>query len=324
VIEISALMKRFDGMAHPAVDRLTLRVSTGEVCVLIGPSGCGKTTTMRLINRMIEPDAGTVTIGGRNVLEIDPVTLRRHIGYVIQQIGLFPHWSIADNIATVPRLLGWEERRTAARVDELLALVGMDPATYRNRFPRELSGGQKQRVGVARALAADPPVMLMDEPFGAIDPITRTRLQDEFLKILHQLGKTIVFVTHDIDEAIRMGDRIAILNDGALVQYDTPAAILSAPANAFVEAFVGADRVLRRLSLIRVSAAIEQRSGDAPTHAIAAEASLRDALALMFSMDVDALAVTGGRGEVQGVLTLAGVRARARTHVAEEAPAIRH
>jgi osmoprotectant transport system ATP-binding protein len=324
MIEIDALVKQFAGTAHPAVDRLTLTVPEGEVCVLIGPSGCGKTTTMRIINRMIEPDAGTVTVGGRNVMDIDPVTLRRHIGYVIQQIGLFPHWSIADNIATVPRLLGWDERKTGARVDELLALVGMDPATYRNRFPRELSGGQKQRVGVARALAADPPVMLMDEPFGAIDPITRTRLQDEFLNILHGLRKTIVFVTHDIDEAIRMGDRIAILKDGALVQYDTPEAILSAPADAFVEAFVGADRALKRLSLIPASAAVEQRADAAPLYAIAADTSLRDALARMLSLDVDALAVTGPRGERLGALTLAGIRARTRTRDEGSTPDARH
>ncbi len=320
MIEIAGLVKRFDGMAHAAVDRLTLRVPEGEVCVLIGPSGCGKTTTMRLINRMIEPDAGTVIIGGRDVMGIDPVTLRRHIGYVIQQVGLFPHWTIADNVATVPRLLGWEPRRIDARIDELLALVGMDPATYRSRYPRELSGGQKQRVGVARALAADPPVMLMDEPFGAIDPVTRARLQDEFLKILHALRKTIVFVTHDIDEAIRMGDRIAILKDGALVQYDTPEAILSAPADAFVEAFVGADRALKRLSIIAAAAAIEPRSGGWPVNAIAAATSLRDALAQMLSMGVDALAVTGRDGEPQGVLTLAGIRARTRARTVVEAP----
>ena len=312
MIEIAGLTKRFPGAAHPAVDRLTLAVPEGAVCVLIGPSGCGKTTTMRIINRMIEPDAGTVIVNGRNVMDVDPVTLRRHIGYVIQQIGLFPHWSIADNIATVPQLLGWDERRIAARVDELLALVGMDPAIYRHRFPRELSGGQKQRVGVARALAADPPVMLMDEPFGAIDPITRTHLQDEFLRILHDLRKTIVFVTHDIDEAIRMGDRIAILKDGALVQYDTPEAILAAPADAFVEAFVGADRALKRLALIPASDAIDWRSA-APTRrltSIDGAEALRDALARMLSLGVDALAVTGPGGVAAGVLTLAAIRAR--------------
>ena len=250
MIEIENLSKTFPGTARPAVDRLTLTVPEGDVCVLIGPSGCGKTTTMRMINRMIEPDGGRITVGGRDVLAIDPIALRRSVGYVIQQVGLFPHWSIADNIATVPRLLGWQEARIHGRVDELLTLVGMDPGTDRDRFPRELSGGQRQRIGVARALAADPPVMLMDEPFGAIDPITRARLQGEFLKILHDLRKTIVFVTHDIDEAIRMGDRIAILRDGALIQYDTPEAILARPANAFVERFVGADRALKRLALI--------------------------------------------------------------------------
>ena len=314
MIEIAGLTKRFPGAAHPAVDRLTLAVPEGAVCVLIGPSGCGKTTTMRIINRMIEPDAGTVVVNGRNVMDVDPVTLRRHIGYVIQQIGLFPHWSIADNVATVPKLLGWDERRIAARVDELLALVGMDPAIYRNRFPRELSGGQKQRIGVARALAADPPVMLMDEPFGAIDPITRTHLQDEFLRILHDLRKTIVFVTHDIDEAIRMGDRIAILKDGALVQYDTPEAILAAPADAFVEAFVGADRALKRLALIPTSSAMETTVAPPPTApAIEGTASLRDALASMLSLGVDALAVTGPGGATTGVITLAAIRARTRT-----------
>ena len=314
MIEIAELTKRFPGAAHPAVDRLTLTIPEGEVCVLIGPSGCGKTTTMRIVNRMIEPDGGRVTVAGRDVMDVDPVELRRSIGYVIQQIGLFPHWSIAQNVATVPKLLGWDERRIATRVDELLALVGMDPDTYRGRFPRELSGGQKQRVGVARALAADPPVMLMDEPFGAIDPITRARLQDEFLRILHDLKKTIVFVTHDIDEAIRMGDRIAILKDGALVQYGTPESILAAPADAFVEAFVGADRALKRLSLISTSSAMDVASApSAALPGIDGAASLRDALAQMLSLGVDSLAVAGPQGHAMGVVTLAGIRARTRT-----------
>ena len=313
MIELTDLTKRYAGTARPAVDRLTLSVPEGEVCVLIGPSGCGKTTTMRMINRMIEPDGGAITVGGRDVLAVDPVDLRRSIGYVIQQVGLFPHWSIADNIATVPRLLGWAAGRVSARVDELLALVGMDPAQYRDRFPRELSGGQRQRVGVARALAADPPVMLMDEPFGAIDPITRGRLQAEFLRILQGLAKTIVFVTHDIDEAIRMGDRIAILKDGALVQYDTPEAILARPADAFVEEFVGADRALKRLTLIRTSAVVEQRGGELPARAIAADASLRDALALMLTTGVDVLAVTGpGAAPPSGIVTLGRIRAHVR------------
>jgi len=313
MIEIRGLVKQFPGTAHPAVEHLTLTIPEGDVCVLIGPSGCGKTTTMRIINRMIEPDAGSVIVAGQDVMRTDPVSLRRSIGYVIQQVGLFPHWSIADNIATVPKLLGWTDHRIAARVDELLALVGMEPETYRSRFPRELSGGQKQRIGVARALAADPPVMLMDEPFGAIDPITRARLQDEFLRILRGLKKTIVFVTHDIDEAIKMGDRIAILRDGALVQYDAPEAILARPADAFVESFVGTDRALKRLALIRADAAIEASGPAAPSHAIAAHASLRDALAMMLSNGTDALAVTDSGGSILGALTLAGIRAHTRS-----------
>ena len=265
---------------------------------------------------MIEPDAGSVMVAGRDVMQTDPVNLRRSIGYVIQQIGLFPHWSIADNIATVPKLLGWDDARIATRVDELLALVGMEPTLFRSRFPRELSGGQKQRVGVERALAADPPVMLMDEPFGAIDPITRARLQDEFLRILRGLKKTIVFVTHDIDEALKMGDRIAILRDGALVQYATPEEILARPADAFVESFVGTDRALKRLALIRADTAMEPVGPVTPSHAIAAQASLREALALMFSAGTDTLAVTGPGGAVLGALTLAGIRPHTRMNEA--------
>ncbi len=311
MIELRHLRKHFAGAARPAIDDLTLTIPAGQVCVLIGPSGCGKTTTMRVINRMIEPDGGTVTVAGRDIMAVDPVELRRSIGYVIQQIGLFPHWTIAQNVATVPRLLGWDESRIAKRVDELLALVGMDPSQYRERFPRELSGGQRQRVGVARALAADPPVMLMDEPFGAIDPITRARLQDEFLNILRSLEKTIVFVTHDIDEALKMGDRIAILRDGALVQYDTPEAILSRPADAFVESFVGADRALKRLALVRAVEALEPAAALPHAHGVGADASLREALALMFSAGVDAIAVRDARGNAIGVLTLASIRDRA-------------
>jgi osmoprotectant transport system ATP-binding protein len=313
MIEIQGLVKQFEGTARPAVDHLSLTIPQGEVCVLIGPSGCGKTTTMRIINRMIEPDAGSVRVAGVDVMQSDPVTLRRSIGYVIQQIGLFPHWSIADNIATVPKLLGWDDARIAARVDELLDLIGMEPAQYRARFPRELSGGQKQRVGVARALAADPPVMLMDEPFGAIDPITRARLQDEFLRILRGLKKTIVFVTHDVDEAIKMGDRIAILRDGALIQFDTPEAILAHPADDFVASFVGTDRALKRLALIRADAALEPAGASPPSRTIAAHLSLREALASMFESGADALAVTAPDGTVLGVLTLAGLRVHTRT-----------
>ena len=310
MIDIIDLVKQFPGTARPAVDRLSLTIPAGEVCVLIGPSGCGKTTTMRIVNRMIEPDAGVVKVDGRDIMQSDPVSLRRSIGYVIQQVGLFPHWTIAENVATVPRLLGWETARTTARIDELLELVGMDPALYRLRFPRELSGGQKQRVGVARALAADPPVMLMDEPFGAIDPITRARLQDEFLKILRALKKTIVFVTHDIDEAIKMGDRIAILKDGALLQYDTPERILAHPADAFVNAFVGADRALKRLSPIACASAADPVAGPRPAQSIDGTASLRDALARMLETGDDVLGVRSGDRWL-GIVTLAAIRARA-------------
>ena len=310
MIEIRDLVKQFDASARPAIDHLTLTVPAGEVCVLIGPSGCGKTTTMRVINRMIDPDRGSVQVAGRDVMSVDPVELRRSIGYVIQQIGLFPHWSIAQNIGTVPRLLGWDDARIARRVDELLALVGMDPSQYRDRYPRELSGGQRQRIGVARALAADPPVMRMDEPFGAIDPITRTRLQDEFLNILRSLGKTVVFVTHDIDEALKMGDRIAIMRDGTLVQYDTPEAILARPADRFVESFVGSDRALKRLALVRAEEALEAQVPLAHAHAIGADVSLRDALAMMFASGVDALSVVRD-GVTIGVVTVGTIRRRA-------------
>ncbi|HEX9277585.1 MAG TPA: ABC transporter ATP-binding protein [Casimicrobiaceae bacterium] len=321
MIDLDALTKSFPGAPRPAVDRLTLTIPAGVVCVLIGPSGCGKTTTMRMINRMIEPDSGTISVEGRNVLHIDPVELRRSIGYVIQQVGLFPHWSIADNIATVPRLLGWEPARTSARVDELLSLVGMEPGQYRQRFPRELSGGQKQRVGVARALAADPPVMLMDEPFGALDPITRTRLQGEFLRILRGLRKTIVFVTHDIDEAIKMGDRIAIMKDGELVQYDTPEAILARPADAFVDEFVGSDRALKRLALIPAADVVttDARVGDASPR-LAANASARDALSAMLAAGADSATLVDENGAPCGTVTLAAMRARltARDGIAGE------
>ncbi len=244
--------KVYPGADSPAVDALTLEVPAGEICVLVGPSGCGKTTAMRMANRMVEITAGDILVGDRSVKEREPAELRREIGYVIQQIGLFPHRTIGDNIATVPRMLGWDRERTAARVDELVELIGLDPE-LRDRFPSQLSGGQQQRVGVARALAADPAVMLMDEPFGAVDPINRERLQNEFLRLQAEVHKTILFVTHDIDEAIKMGDRIAIMRVGGhLAQFATPAELLMAPADGFVEDFVGADRALKRLSLLRV------------------------------------------------------------------------
>ncbi len=253
MIRLQDLTKVFPGQAKPAVDHLDMDIPAGEIVVLVGPSGCGKTTTMRLINRLIEPTSGRIILEGEDVTRVDPDRLRRRIGYVIQQIGLFPHQTIAANIATVPRMLGWDEKRISARVDELLDVVGLDPGTYRDRYPKHLSGGQRQRAGVARALSADPPVMLMDEPFGAIDPITRDRLQNEFLRLQATIRKTIIFVTHDIDEAIKMGDRIAILREGShIAQYDTPERILSAPADDFVADFIGSGASLKRLNLSRV------------------------------------------------------------------------
>jgi osmoprotectant transport system ATP-binding protein len=245
--------KRYGSSAEAAVERLSLEVPAGEVCVLVGPSGCGKTTAMRLVNRTVELTEGDVLIGGESVRDRDPARLRREIGYVIQEVGLFPHRTVAQNIGAVPQLLGWKKDRTRERTAELLELVGLDPELG-ERYPVQLSGGQQQRVGVARALAADPLVMLMDEPFGAIDPIARERLQNEFLRLQAEIRKTVLFVTHDIDEAIKMGDRIAIMRKGGhLAQFATPAEILMAPADEFVEDFVGADRALKRLALMRVS-----------------------------------------------------------------------
>jgi osmoprotectant transport system ATP-binding protein len=244
--------KIYAGQDDPAIHDLSLDVAAGEICVLVGPSGCGKTTALRMLNRTVEITEGDILIGETSVRERDPAELRREMGYVIQQIGLFPHRTVAENIATVPRLLGWNRDRTQARVQELLDLIGLD-RELGNRYPAQLSGGQQQRVGVARALAADPPVMLMDEPFGAIDPIARERLQNEFLRLQAEIRKSVLFVTHDIDEAIKMGDRIAILRKGGrLAQYATPAELLMAPADDFVEDFVGADRALKRLALMRV------------------------------------------------------------------------
>jgi len=252
MIRLDNVSKTFPGGASPAVGDLSLDVDRGEFVTLVGPSGCGKTTTLKMINRIIEPTSGEIWVDGVAATETPAPRLRRSIGYVIQQIGLFPHRTIAQNIATVPELLGWDQAATRNRVDELVELVGLDPGML-DRYPSELSGGQQQRVGVARALAADPPVLLMDEPFGAVDPIVRSRLQDEFLSLQAELRKTVVFVTHDIDEAIRMGDRIAILNiGGVLEQFDTPDAILTNPANEFVADFLGEDRGIKRLSLIRL------------------------------------------------------------------------
>ncbi|HEX2142088.1 MAG TPA: betaine/proline/choline family ABC transporter ATP-binding protein [Candidatus Limnocylindria bacterium] len=254
VVSLEHVTKRFGPPGTPAaVDDLSLTISAGEIVVLVGPSGCGKTTTMKMINRLVEPTSGRVTIDGEDVMGLPPEELRRRIGYVIQQVGLFPHLTVADNVAVVPRLLRWKPARIRERVEELLELVGLEPSVYAARYPTALSGGERQRIGVARALAADPPLMLMDEPFGAVDPIRRDRLQNEFLRLQERVRKTVVFVTHDVDEAIKMADRIAIMQRGGIVaQYDTPEVVLTQPASEFVEHFVGADRGLKRLSLARV------------------------------------------------------------------------
>jgi osmoprotectant transport system ATP-binding protein len=297
--------KRYPGRTTPAVDDLSLTVPAGEICMLVGPSGGGKTTAMKMVNRLIDISEGDITIGGRSVRSLDVIELRRGIGYVIQQTGLFPHMTVAENVATVPRLLGWDKARIRARADELLDLVDLPAVDYRDRYATQLSGGERQRVGLARALAADPPVMLMDEPFGALDPITRTRLQHEFLRIHREVGKTVIFVTHDIDEAILMGDRIAILRPGGrLAQYDTPDAILAEPADEFVASFVGADRGLKRLSLVRLDevelAPLDGVSG--PT--LGESTTLREALSLMLSDGSRAIIVVDGDGNPRGTLSL--------------------
>ena len=247
VVELRNLTKRYTPEGHLAVNGLSLTVPAGEVCVLIGPSGCGKTTTLKMINRLIEPTSGEILIDGHSVRERNPAHLRREVGYVIQQVGLLPHLTVAANVATVPRLLGWDRERTRARVRELLELIGLDPDEFSKRYPAQLSGGQQQRVGLARALAGDPPVMLMDEPFSAVDPITRGRLQNDFLRLHRTVPKTVVFVSHDIDEAVKMADRVAVMREGKLLQFAPRAELLAHPVDDFVADFVGADRALKSL-----------------------------------------------------------------------------
>jgi osmoprotectant transport system ATP-binding protein len=251
MIRFEQVSKRYpDGTT--AVDGLSFEVNEGELVTLVGPSGCGKTTTMMMVNRLIEPTSGRIFVNGEDIATVDPVRLRRRIGYVIQQVGLFPHRTILDNTATVPSLVGWKRAKARARAAELLDLVGLDPKTYGPRYPEQLSGGQRQRVGVARALAADPPVLLMDEPFGAVDPVVREQLQDEFLRMQAAVRKTVLLVTHDIEEAVRLGDRIAVYGQGRIEQYDTPGAVLGTPATPYVASFVGADRGLKRLSVTAI------------------------------------------------------------------------
>ncbi len=309
-IVFDRVTKRYEGRDQAAVENLSLTIPAGEICVLVGPSGAGKTTAMKLVNRLIELDEGDITIDGTSIRDQDVVELRRGIGYVIQQVGLFPHMTIAENVATVPRLLGWPKARTKERTAELLELVGLD-SDYAGRYPAQLSGGQRQRVGLARALAVDPPLMLMDEPFGALDPITRDRLQLEFLRLHEEVRKTVIFVTHDIDEAIKLGDRIAILREGGhLAQYDTPDRILAHPADEFVERFVGADRGLKRLALRRLEEIeLEPLNGMPPADAPRTPGSttLRDALSLMMSEGADPLVVVDPDGTPIGLLSVARV-----------------
>jgi osmoprotectant transport system ATP-binding protein len=296
--------KRYPGRAAPAVDDLTMTIPAGEVCCLVGPSGGGKTTAMKLVNRLVELTSGDVRVDGQSVRSLDETTLRRGIGYVIQQVGLFPHMTVAENVATVPKLLGWSKQETKQRTDELLDLVDLPARDYRSRYASQLSGGERQRVGLARALAADPPLMLMDEPFGALDPITRTRLQNELLRIQRELRKTIIFVTHDIDEAILVGDRIAILREGGvLAQYDTPERILADPADDFVARFVGADRGLKRLSLTRLDELELEPANGAAGPLLDRETTLRDALSAMLN-DGARSVVVEGRDGTRRMLTL--------------------
>jgi osmoprotectant transport system ATP-binding protein len=309
-LELRHVSKRYAGGRDAAIEDLSLTVPAGEVCILIGPSGSGKTTAMRLINRMIQLTSGDILLGGESVLKRDPTELRRQIGYVIQQIGLFPHQTVAENIATVPRLLGWPRDRIAIRVNELLTLVALDPGDIGPRYPSQLSGGQRQRIGVARALAADPPLLLMDEPFGAIDPINRAKLQDSFLELQERVRKTVVFVTHDIDEAIKLGDRIALLRPGGvLAQYATPAEMLANPADDFVAEFVGADRALKRLGLTTLAhvglSAVNGHGASALRMPITT--NVRDALSAVLGAGGEPLVVTGGDGEVLGLATLEAI-----------------
>ncbi len=291
-----------------AVNELDLQIRAGEIVILVGPSGCGKTTTLRMINRLVEPSEGRILIDDVDTATLKPEELRRGIGYVIQQVGLFPHETVADNVATVPRLLGWDRARIAARVEELLDLVGLPAAEYARRHPSELSGGQRQRVGVARALGADPPILLMDEPFGAIDPVVRLRLQHELLRLQSVVRKTIVFVTHDIDEAVRLGDRVALFADGGhLMQYDTPAELLLHPRTGFVEEFLGDNLLLRRLALLPLRELTLSRNGARPQTEVAVTASLRDALDATLRSTDGRVAVIDGR-EWLGTLDADAIR----------------
>lgn len=309
-IRFEQVTKQFANAQRPSVDEVSLQIDEGSFVVLLGPSGCGKTTLLKMINRLVEPTSGAIYLGDKNILDMDATELRRQIGYVIQQIGLFPHMTVAQNIAIVPNLLKWPKEKMAARVDELLTLVELPPDEYRDRYPSQMSGGQQQRVGVARALAGDPGVILMDEPFGAIDAITRTGLQDEMIQLQHRLKKTIVFVTHDVEEALRLADKIVIMREGKIVQYETPFHILSQPEDQFVRDLVGADDIVRQLGLIRVKTAMEPLPLDFALNGypiIDSDADLRSALSELLRAHTSALAVMDNDTPI-GLLTLQNIQ----------------
>ena len=313
MIRLDALTKTYTTSqgTTTAVDGVSLDVAAGETCVLLGPSGCGKTTTLRMINRLVTPTSGKIFIGDRDTDTVDPVELRRGIGYVIQQIGLFPNMTVAENIGVVPRLLGWDAPRRRRRAEELLSLLALPPAAFADRYPNELSGGQAQRIGVARALAVDPPVLLMDEPFAALDPVNREAIQDEFLKMQAKLGKTILFVSHDIDEAVKMATRIAIFSAGRLVQYAAPDEMLAHPADPFVASFVGSDRTLKRLRLIRArDVMVPAATAEATAPAVAADDDLRQVASLFLVHGADLLRCVDVEGRVVGIVTREAVAAR--------------
>jgi osmoprotectant transport system ATP-binding protein len=309
------------GATAAAVDDVSLEIPAGRIVVILGTSGAGKTTLLKMVNRLLEPTAGRLYVEGIEVHDLSPDALRRRIGYVIQQIGLFPHWTVAQNVATVPRLLGWDKRRIAERVDALLDLLGLPPAEYRHRYPNQLSGGQQQRVGIARALAADPGIMLMDEPFGAVDAVTRGCLQAEFLAIQNRTPKTVLFVTHDVEEALRLADRLVVMDAGRVVQVDTPFNVIARPANTFVAELVGAGGsagwagVTRLLRLVPVRSALRPLSPDVANRGLdplGLDDSLRDALARLLQLGVDALPVADGEGRLVGQVDLQGVREQLR------------
>jgi osmoprotectant transport system ATP-binding protein len=306
-LQFRHVTKRYgDSAARGAVNDLSFEVPAGAICVLVGPSGCGKTTSLKMVNRLIEPTAGQILLDGMDVMTENVTALRRRIGYVIQQVGLFPHLTIGENVAVIPGLMGWPQQRRRARTDELLALVGLDPALYRNRYPFQLSGGERQRVGVARALAVDPPLMLMDEPFAAVDPIARERLQDEFLRLQRELAKTILFVTHDVDEAIKMGDLIAVMEEGGrLAQFGSPDEILAHPASDFVARFVGGDRGLKRLSLVTIGdLRLEPTKARPGLPQFPPATKLRDALSLLLVADSRGGVALDDEGRPRGYVTV--------------------